>query len=218
MNSRTSPCAWLLICAFAIGAMASGHAAAVALGGSSGYRHVAQAPLVGIAALCALAGIALVLRRIESSAKTSAVLDPDWVLPALVSIERLGVTRLIPALVGIQLAALFAGEAIELRVAGVSLVGAQALFGSSLAIMPVVHIAIGVFAAVVLWLGARAVCHNIGIAAAFVRRALAWLARKQSTVTASRTARNDRATVRRHLQLAHKIASRPPPLSFIRNA
>jgi len=72
-------CAWLLICAVAIGAMTSGHSVAVALGGSSGYRHVAQAPLVGIAALCAIAGIALVLRRIESSAKASAEHDPDWV-------------------------------------------------------------------------------------------------------------------------------------------
>jgi len=211
-------CAWLLISAGAIGAMTSSHAVAVALGGSNGYRHTAQAPLVGIAALCAIAGIALVLRRIESSAKASAVRGPDWVLPALVSIERLGVARLIPALVGIQLATLFAGEAVEQRIAGVSLAGVQALFGSPLAFMPFVHIAIGISAAVVLWLAARAVCDNVGIAVAFVRRVLAWLARTQPAVTRSAGARRDRVTERRLLPLAHKIASRPPPLSFIRYA
>jgi len=218
MNRRTGLCAWLLICAVAIGAMASGHAAAIALGGSSGYRHVTQAPLVGIAALCAIAGIALVLRRIESSAKTSAVRDPDWVLPAFASIARLGVARLIPVLVGIQLATLFAGEAVEQRIAGVSLGGVQALFGSSLAFTPFVHIAIGISAAVILWLGARAVCDNVGVTIALVRRVLAWLGRTQSTVTAARSASSDRATEYRHLPLAHKIASRPPPLSFIRYA
>src|SRR5579864_3579619 len=106
---RTGLCAWLLICAVAIAAMATGHAVAIAFGGSSGYRHVAQGPLVGLAAFCALVGIALVLRRIESSAKMSAALDPDWVLPALASIERLGMARLAPAIVGIQLATLFVG-------------------------------------------------------------------------------------------------------------
>ena len=218
MNRRTSLCAWLLICAVAIGAMASGHAAAVAMGGPSGYRHVAQVPLVGIAALCAMAGIALVLRRMESSARTSPTRDPDWVLPALASIERLGVARLIPALVGIQLVTLFAGEAVEQRIAGVSLAGVHALFGSPLAFVPFVHLAIGVFAAILLWLGARAVCDNVGVTVAFVRRVLAWLARARSAVTVSRSASSDRATEYRHLPLAHKLASRPPPLSFIRHA
>jgi len=128
------------------------------------------------------------------------------------------VARLIPVLVGIQLATLFAGEAVEQRVAGVSLAGVEALFGSSLAFMPFVHIAIGIWAAVVLWLGARAVCDNVGAAVAFVRRVLAWLARTHSAVTGSAGARSDRAVERRLLPLAHKIASRPPPLSFIRYA
>lgn len=206
-----------LVCAVALLAMVTGHAAVATLGAAAGYKHIAQAPLLGIAALLALA-VAIALVR-----KVAALLQPrrsddDWALPAFTSLSALGPGLVTSAVLVLHTIALFAGESIEQRAAGVTLAGAAGLFGSSLAIAPFIHLSIGLAAGLGLWFIARAVSTSVAATLSLVRRALAWLARPQRRSTARIFVARDSAVARTLLPLAHKIASRPPPSFSIRLA
>ena len=199
-----------LICAVALFAMVTGHAAVAALGAAAGYRHVVQAPMLGIAALLSV-GVAIALVRKLAALVRPRPTDGDWALPAFSSVTALGPGRVTATVLVLQTIALFAGESIEQRAAGVTLAGVAGLFGSSLAIAPFVHLTIGLVAGLGLWFAARAVCASVGSALSLVRRAVAWLSPVEQRSAARIFVSRDRTVIRPLLPLAHKIASRPPP-------
>jgi hypothetical protein len=201
-----------LIAGVALAAMTAGHALIVALTGASGYRHAVQVPAVDLAAVLAGAGVFGAVRRLFGASRNRQ-LQPDWALPSFETIRALGPVRIASAVLAIQMSVLIAGESLEQHLSGVALPGFAGVFGSTFAFAPLVHVAIGVACALLLWIASRETCrHAIGIIA-FSRALIAWLARPlaQRALKPGRTL--PAASLALSQPLAFNLANRPPPLS-----
>ena len=211
-NRDKSYSAILLICGVAFAAMTAGHAVVLAFGPATGYAHIAQAPTVELAFALGLASVAAMARTLIRWIRESPD-QPDWVLPTVFAIRSMSPVRVIAAVIGVQSAALFVGEALEQHASGVTLGGVAGLYGSTLPIAPLVYLAIAIAAGAILWLAARALCEHVRQAVVFVRAALAWLSRdvRPSAPKIDRFVFVSGSPRRK--PLAHKLANRPPPAS-----
>src|SRR5579864_4808080 len=205
-----------LIAGAALAAMTLSHAFVLALdrvlgNGQLGYHHVALVPALGLGALLLVWGVFSILRHLTRAADGTRT-DADWLLPSLARIRSIGPLTISAAVLVLQTAALFAGESLEQHLAGVTLSGIPALFGSSLAVAPLLHFAVGIAAGLALWLSARAVCSYAAEAAAIVRAAAQWLSRiTPDAATPQLRALVLAADAVAPPVLSRRIANRPPP-------
>jgi hypothetical protein len=192
--------------------MTAGHALVLALGPPTGYAHIVQAPTIELAVVLGVATLIALARSLVRSLREHHD-SSDWALPAISTIRSLGPARIIASVVVAHSAALFLGEALEQHASGVTLGGIAGLYGSTLAIAPLVHLAIAVAAGAILWLAARAVCENVRQAVVLVRAALAWLSRDERPSAP----KIDRLVFvpcgPQSKPIAHNLANRPPPAS-----
>ena len=204
----------LLIAAVALVAMAAAHA--LTMVPDSVYHHIALGPSTELAAVLLGGSAACALRRLWHASRRDARPRPDWALPAFDAVARLGIARVISAVLAIQLAALFAGEALEQRLAGVTLAGIASLFGSTLWFAPLVHLLIGTLFGAALWASARSICAQAAALARLLRTAAMWLARGAQTAAPMRSASRPARVALAHLRpIAFFIANRPPPASIV---
>jgi hypothetical protein len=201
-----------LIAGFALVAMTAGHALVVALSGASGYRHVLQVPAVELAVVLVGVGAFAAVRRLFGASRNRQI-QLDWALPAVEAIQALGPVRIASALLAIQLSALVAGESLEQQVSGIALPGFAGVFGSTFAFAPLVHVAIGIACALLLWIGARETCRHAVEIIAFGRAMIAWLARPIARRALNVGHTLPTASFALSQPLAFNLANRPPPLS-----
>jgi hypothetical protein len=177
------------------------------------YRHVAVAPIAETAVFMLLIGLISALGKIVQR-QGNDTREPDWALPAFQSIRRLGVGHTVGLVLMIQMLSLAAGESFEQHAAGVSLTGLTALFGTTLAAAPFIHLGIGITAGMLLWFGAREICGHASVVAGIIRAIVEWLSRERSLVP-HRVVRASGAMVSApHREpLAYFLANRPPPIS-----
>ena len=212
MNRHNALNAFLLVFGTALAAMTAGHALVLSLGPPTGYAHTAQAPAIELALALLIAAIGAIARSVARRVSESPRIA-DWALPAVSTVRSFGPARVIVAVVAIQSAALFLGEALEQHLSGVSLGGISGLYGSTLAIAPLVHLAIGIAAGALLSLVSRAACDNVRAAVAFIRAALTWLSRdKRPALPAFEFTLAVLSGPQSH-PIAHNLANRPPPAS-----
>lgn len=196
--------------------MTAGHALVVALSAGSGYRHIVQAPAVELAILLVGAGALAAARRLFRTAGDRHT-APDWALPSLAAIRALGPVQIVCAVLAIQLSALVAGESLEQHLSGVALPGFAGAFGSTLAVAPLIHVAIGAAFALLLWIVAREAYRHATEIVGFGRAIVAWLARPTPLRVPKLGRIRPAASFILSQPLAFKLANRPPP-SSVRHA
>jgi hypothetical protein len=183
------------------------------LGPATLYRHVAIMPIAETATLMLAVGLLEAVRRMVKRLGSDKC-EPDWALPAFATIRRFGISRTVGLVLTIQMLSLFAGESFEQRAAGLSLTGFTALFGTTLAIAPLIHLAVGIAAGALLWFGAREICRHAIAVAEIMGAIVDWLSRKRA-LAPLRIVRATGAIVHGpHLEpVAYFLANRPPPIS-----
>lgn len=212
MTSRGLPAHVIIIGAVALAAMTLAHELTL-LGSSMLYRHVAVMPIAETAVLMLAVGVFSAVHKMVRR-QASDTREPDWALPAFETIRRLGIAPTVGLVLTIQILSLAVGESFEQHAAGLSLTGLTALFGTTLAAAPLIHLAVGIVAGVLLWVGAREICRHANAVVEFVRAIVYWLSRKR-TLAPQRIVRSSAAVVSApHLEpIAYFLANRPPPIS-----
>jgi hypothetical protein len=201
-----------LIAGVALAAMTAGHALIVALSGPSGYRHALQVPAVELAVVLVCVGAFAAIRGLFGASRDRQV-QPDWALPSFEAIRALGPVRIASAVLAIQMSALVAGESLEQHLSGIALPGFAGLFGSTFAFAPLVHVAIGIACALLLWVASRETCRHAMEIIAFGRAIIAWLARPVAQRALKPGHTLPAASFALSQPLAFNLANRPPPLS-----
>jgi hypothetical protein len=201
----------LLIAGVALVAMTGAHALSL-LGRTTSYSHVALGPAAVLAVFLLSAGGVCAIRRMSDSIDRSPR-DPDWALPAFGLIRAIGPARTMGFVLAIQMLSLFAGEALEQRIAGVALGGVAGLFGSTLVWAPVIHFAVGIAAGAILWIASREICRHSAQVVQLFRAVLNWLSRS-ADVVALKPELPVTPVAPAHLKpIAFFVANRPPPIS-----
>jgi hypothetical protein len=210
---------WPLLIAFALAAMASGHALELALenasvfgDGRAAYSHIAQGPaeffILGLTLVAIVALAVSLARSIGPRQATSASIVPDFA-----ALRRLGASRIALLIGSAQFPALIATELCEQRLSGFAHPGLAAIFGVGHVTAPFIQLAMTALAALALAALARMSCEH----ADDLLRAARTIA-KILVVEPQRTPRAAlvafafaRAEHPIDHPLAFRLANRPPP-------
>ncbi|MBC5827043.1 MAG: hypothetical protein GIW99_05100 [Candidatus Eremiobacteraeota bacterium] len=215
-----SPAAsWPLVLAVALMAMVAGHAAELDLENlgfvadvRAGYAHVGQGFAAGISLVLFLISAVLLFRQFLAAFSVRTT-SGKAILPAADALCRLGAGRIVASVLAGQVIALVAIEVLEQRLSHYAGYGIGAVFGTGHESAVLVHISIGVFAGLVLWMLSRAACRHVGSAIEIV---ICLVAAQRPGIVGGATALRARAASARvttPCELALRLANRPPPLS-----